>query len=119
MNRSILLVALLGLMAAPLSHAQEPTVCASVCTSEKEQCTKRASKMTELDDLPSVEEKNPFARVGGQGQVISVAARDAERKAAQRRESERYGACAASYKRCSSACAPAASPAADQALPAK
>lgn len=108
MNRSILLVALLGLMAAPLAQAEEPSVCTSVCTSEKEQCTKRAGKLTELDSLPKLEEKNPFARTAdGAGQVWSESARANDRRAAQRRNSERVDACNASYKRCTSACAPA------------
>jgi hypothetical protein len=118
-NRSILLVALLGLLAAPLTHAQEGSVCTSACSAEKEQCTSRAAKLAEFDRKPTVEETNPFARTAdSMNQVSSEAARANERRAAQQRTSERVGACNASYKRCTSACAPVA-PAADQAAPAK
>jgi hypothetical protein len=113
-NRSILLV-VLGLMVSALAQAEEPSVCASVCASEKQQCTARAAKLTELDDRPSVEEANPLMRAGSGGQIISEPARAAQRDAAQKRGRERVGACNASYKRCSSACAPAVVPVVEQA----
>lgn len=116
MNHSILLIALLGLMAAPLSHADEPSVCTSVCASEKQQCTSRASRLTGFDKLPPVEEKNQFARVANHGQVESVPARVAEQSDFHKRKRERLDACDASYLRCSRACAPSASP---KTLPAK
>ena len=119
MNRSIVLAALLGLMAAPLTHAAEPSVCTSMCASEKQQCTSRAAKMTELDDRSSVEETNPLARAGQLGQVSSEPARAAQRLAAQTRNRERVGVCNASYKRCSSACAPGVIPVVEQAAAAK
>ncbi len=91
-----------------------------MCTSEKEQCTARAGKLTELDNLPKLEEKNPFAQTASRaGQGWSESARVTDRLAAQRRNNERVGVCNASYKRCASACAPAISPVANQADPAK
>ncbi len=112
MNRSILLVALLGFMAAPLTYAQEASVCTSMCTSEKEQCTARAARLTDLDSKPRVEETNPFARTADNaGQISSDSGRVTERMAAQRRNRERTDACNATYKRCTSVCAPAAAPA--------
>jgi hypothetical protein len=117
-NRPVLLLALLGLLAAPLSYAEEPSVCTSMCTSEKEQCTVRAAKLTELDKEPKLEEKNPFARTGDVGQVWSESARVNERRAAQRRNSERVEVCNASYKRCTRACAPTP-PAGEQAAAVK
>lgn len=119
MKRSSLLVVLLGFMAPFLAHAEEPSVCASMCTSEKQQCTSRAAKMTELDDRPSVEDTNPMTRAGERGQVISEAARVAQRDAAQRRSRERIGACTASFKRCTSSCTPLAAPVVEQAAQAK
>lgn len=120
MNRSVLLLALLAFLAAPLARADEPSVCASMCTSEKEQCTVRAAKLTELDNLPKLEEKNPFARTAdGAGQVWSDSARATERRAAQQRNSERVAVCNASFKRCTKACAPAAPPAVEQSTAAK
>lgn len=107
MNRSVLLLALLGLMASTLSYAQEPSVCTSMCTSEKEQCAVRAAKLTKLDKEPKLEEKNPFARTGDVGQVWSASAQANERRAAHRRNNERVDACDTSYKRCTRACAPA------------
>ena len=119
MNRSIVIVVVLGLMAPFLAHAEERSLCASMCSSEKRQCTSRAAKLTELDNLPSVEEKNPFARTANMGQVTPEPARVGERLSAQRRGSERVGACDASYKRCSSACGPLVAPVVEQGLPAK
>lgn len=119
MNRSILLVALLGLMAAPLAHADEPSVCTSVCASEKQQCTSRAGRLTGFDKLPPVEEKNQFARVANHGQVESVPARAAEQSDFHKRKRERLDACDVSYLRCTRACAPSASPVVGKALPAK
>lgn len=111
MPRSILLVALLGLLAAPLTHAEEPSVCTSMCESDKQQCTKRASKLTELDKLPTLEEKNPFARTSNQtGPVWSQAERATERRAGQMRNRERVEACNAGYLRCTRGCAPAVAP---------
>jgi hypothetical protein len=119
-NRSILLVALLGLLAASLTRAEEPSACTSMCTSEKDQCMVRAGKLTELDKMPRVEETNPFARTSNEGGgASSTASVTTDRLAAQRRSQERVGACNASYKRCNSACAPAAAPGAEQVAPAK
>ncbi|WP_159698578.1 hypothetical protein [Massilia sp. 9I] len=116
MNPSTLLVALLGLLAASLVHAHEPSMCTSMCSSEKQQCTSRAAKLAVFDRKPSLEETNPFARTAdGLGQVSSEAARANERRAAQQRSSERAAACNASYKRCTSACAPADPPVTKQA----
>ena len=120
MNRSALLVVLLGFMAVPLAHAEEPSVCASMCTSEKAQCTARAAKLTSLDRLPSVTETNPFARTSNEtGPVYSASAAATERTAMQRRGKERVEACDASYRRCASACVPVAAPVSEQAAAAK
>ncbi|MCC2974703.1 hypothetical protein [Massilia sp. IC2-476] len=109
MNRSALFLVLFGLIATPLAHADEPSVCKSVCTSEKEQCTVRARKLTELDKLPTPEEKNPFAQTAERaGQLPSVSGHATERLAAQRRNRERTDACDATYKRCTNSCAPIA-----------
>ena len=108
MNRSVLLVALLGLM-APLAHADEPSVCTSVCASEKQQCTSRAGRLTGLDKLPPAEEKNQFARMANHGQVQTLPARSAENSDYHKRKRERLDACDASYLRCTRACAPAVS----------
>lgn len=119
-KRSAFFLSLLGLMAASLAHADEPSVCKSMCTSEREQCTVRARKLTELDKLPTVEEKNPFARTADGGrQISSESVRTTERLAAQRRNRERTDACDATYRRCTNACAPVVVPAAEQAAPAK
>lgn len=118
-NRSILLVALFGLMAAPLTHAEEASVCTSVCASEKQQCTNQARRLTGLDKLPPVEEKNQFARVANHGQVQSVPARAAENSEFHKRKRERLDACDASYRSCTRACAPSASSIAAKAFPAK
>lgn len=72
MNCSTLLIALLGLMAAPLSHADEPSVCTSVCASEKQQCTSRAGRLTGFDKLPPVEEKNQFAHTATMGREDNI-----------------------------------------------
>jgi hypothetical protein len=109
---------MLGLMAPLLTHAAEPSVCTSMCTSEKEQCTSRAGKLTDLDSRPSVGETNPFARTANNmGQVESDSARVTERFATQRRNRERTDACNTSYKRCTSSCAQAIVPVIDQAAP--
>ncbi|KFC73732.1 hypothetical protein [Massilia sp. LC238] len=117
MNRSLLLVALLGLMASPLVHADEPSVCTSVCASEKQQCTSRAGRLTGFDKLPPVEEKNQFARVANHGQVESVPARAAEQSDFHKRKRERLDACDASYRSCTRACAPTTSSIATKAVP--
>lgn len=119
MNPSILLIVLSALMAAPLAHADEPSVCTSVCASEKQQCTSRAGRLTGLDKLPAAEEKNQFARTANHGQVQSVPARAAEQSDFHKRKRERLDACDASYLRCTRACAPAASPVVGTALPVK
>lgn len=119
MTRSILLLALFGLMAAPLTQAAESSVCTSVCASEKQQCASRAGRLTGLDKLPPVEEENQFARVANHGQVQSVPARAAENSDFYKRKRERLDACDTSYRSCTRACAPSASSVVGKASPAK
>jgi len=116
---SVLLIILLGLMTS-LAHAQEPSACTAACTAEKEQCTARASKLSELDKAPKLEEANPFARTADRNSSAwSDSARSTDRLASQRRGKERLDACTANFKRCSSACTPAVAPAREQVAPAK
>lgn len=114
MKRSILLAALLGLMTAHVSYAEEPSMCKSMCASEKQQCTGRADRRTELDNL-TVEDKNPLARMANQGQVQSMPARAAESSDFHKRKRERLDACDTNYRNCTRTCAPAAFPAASKA----
>lgn len=118
MKRSILLAALLGLMTAHAVHAEEPSMCKSMCASEKQQCTGRADRRTELDNL-TVEDKNPLARMANQGQVQSMPARAAEQSDFLKRKRERLDACDASYLRCTRACAASVTPGGERALPVK
>ena len=60
MKRLTLLVALLGVFFSPLTRADEPSMCKSMCAFEKQHCGKRAGTLTELDDFKG-EEKNPLA----------------------------------------------------------
>jgi len=103
LKRFILLAGLLGLMAAHVSYAEEPSMCKSMCASEKQQCTGRADRRTELDNL-TVEDKNPLARMANQGQVQSMPARAAEQSDFLKRKRERLDACDASYMRCTRGC---------------
>ena len=113
MKRFVVLAALLGIIAAPSVRAEEPSVCKSMCASEKQYCAKRAGRLTELDDV-TVEDKNPLA--GTAKQMRSETARDAERTDFMKRKRERLDACDASYQRCTRGCAPAIS---EKAAPAK
>lgn len=119
MNRSILFIALIGIMAAPMAHADGPSVCTSVCASEKQQCTSQAGRLTGLDKLPPVDDKNQFARTANLGQVQSVPARAAEQSDFYKRKRERLDACDTSYRSCTRACAPSTSPVVAQAMPVK
>jgi hypothetical protein len=102
-NRSILLLALLGLLAAPMAWAvQDPAVCKSMCTAEQGKCLSRASKMTELDKRPRLEEVNHFGRSG----VWSESSVKTDQLAFQRRSLERNEACMASFTRCTAVCEP-------------
>jgi hypothetical protein len=119
-NHSILLLALLGLIATRMAHAQTPSVCASMCEAEQEQCSIRAHKLAQFDTSSSMEEKNPFARTANRaGRVGNESTRVTERYAAQMRARERLNACNAGYQRCTGACAPAVAPAAEEASPGK
>lgn len=105
-KRSILLVALLGIFAAPLTRAEEPSMCKSMCTDTKQQCAKRAGRLTELDDVKG-EEKNPLADTANR--MRPEAAREAERTDFMKRKRERLDACDASFLRCTRGCGPATS----------
>lgn len=106
MKRFVVLAALLGIIAAPVVRAEEPSVCKSMCSSEKQYCAKRAGTLTELDDV-SGEDKNPLSRTANQ--MRPETARAAERTDFMKRKRERLDACDASYMRCTRGCAPAMS----------
>lgn len=108
MKRSILSLILSGLLAAPVARAvQDPAVCTAVCTTEQGKCMSRATKMTELDKRPRLEEVNPFPRSeGGMPTVWSASSVKTDQLAGQRRSLERNEACMASFTRCTGVCEP-------------
>lgn len=108
MKRFVVLAALLGIIAAPLTRAEEPSMCKSMCAAEKQKCGNRAGRLTELDDV-TAEDKNPLAVTARQ--MRSETARDAERTDFMKRKRERLDACDASYMRCTRGCGTAAAPA--------
>lgn len=116
MKRSILLIALLGVFAAPLTRAEEPSMCKSMCADTKQQCANRAGRLTELDTIAG-EEKNPLADTANRMRPES--AREAERSDFMKRKRERLDACDASYLRCTRGCGPAMSAGREKAAPAK
>ncbi|WP_288379594.1 hypothetical protein [uncultured Massilia sp.] len=104
MKRFSLLVALLGVFFSPLTRAEAPAMCTSMCASDKQQCAKRAGTLTKLDDFKG-EEKNPLADTANR--MRSETARSAERSDFTKRKRERLDVCDASYLRCPRACGPA------------
>jgi len=106
MNRIKLLAAILGMSLGAAAFAADPGVCKSMCTTEKQECRAKATRLTELDRevLVAPESKNPFDRTNNAGQVASVATQANERADAHRRVSERNGQCDATYLRCTRAC---------------
>ena len=116
MKRSILLVALLGILASPLTRAEEPSMCKSMCADTKQQCANRAGRLTELDDVKG-EEKNPLADTANRMRPES--AREAERNDFMKRKRERLDVCDASYLRCTRGCGPVTSPVANKAASSK
>ena len=115
-KRSILLVALLGIFAAPVIRAEEPSMCKSMCADTKQQCAKRAGRLTELDNITG-EEKNPLADTANR--MRSETAREAERTDFMKRKRERLDACDASYMRCTRGCGSATPAISEKAVPAK
>jgi len=65
MKRFTLLVALLGAILSPVTRAEEPGECKSMCAADKQQCANRAGTLTELDTFAG-EEKNPLANTANQ-----------------------------------------------------
>lgn len=116
MKRSILLVALLGIFAAPLTRAEEPSMCKSMCADTKQQCANRAGRLTELDNVAG-EEKNPLADTANR--MRSETARNAERTDFMKRKRERLDVCDASYLGCTRGCGPATPPISEKAELAK
>lgn len=116
MKRSILLVALLGIFAAPPTHADEPSMCKSMCADTKQQCVNRASRLTELENVAR-EEKNPLADTANR--MRPETAREAERTDFMKRKRERVDACDASYLRCARRCGPADPGMSQKAVPSK
>lgn len=106
MNRSKLLMAVLGMSLSAAALAAEPGLCKSMCASEKQECRAEAQSLTELDRdvLIPPESKNPYERANNAGQVASVAAQAHDRADDYRRGSERKGRCDATYLRCTRAC---------------
>ncbi len=101
MKRLTLLVALLGVFLSPVTRAEEPSMCKSMCASEKQQCASRAGRLTELDNVAG-EEKNPLADTANRMRPES--AREAERSDFMKRKRARLDVCDASYLRCARGC---------------
>jgi len=112
MKRLTLLVALLGVFLSPVTRAEEPGVCKSMCAADKQQCATRAGTLTELDTFAG-EEKNPLANTANQ--MRSETARSAERTDFMKRKRERLDVCDASHLRCTRSCTPATSARAENA----
>lgn len=116
MKRLTLLAALLGVFLSPLTRAEEPSMCKSMCASEKQQCTNRAGRLSELDDFAG-EEKNPLADTANR--MRPETARAAKQADFTKRKQERLGACDTRYLRCTRSCAPATSGIVEKAASAK
>jgi regulator of extracellular matrix RemA (YlzA/DUF370 family) len=106
MNRSKLLMAVIGMTLSTAALAAEPGVCKSMCTSEKQECRQKATRLSDIDSdvLAVPESKNPYDRANNRGLVASVATQERERSDRYRRISERTGQCDATYLRCTRAC---------------
>lgn len=108
MHRLALSALLLTSFAASLVHAQEASICTSLCNSERRQCLKDALSATREDESPliEIEDKNPHARVVSRIQGQPEPARVAQRSDFERRRQERSRVCETSYRSCNRACAP-------------
>ena len=86
--------------------AAEPSLCKSMCDSEKRECRADAQLAAADDADPplTMPERNPFARTA-QGQVPAESARAISGAGAQTRRMRKSAACDASYQRCTRACA--------------
>jgi hypothetical protein len=106
MNRSKLLMAVLGMSLSAAALAAEPGVCKSMCTGEKQECRAKAQSQTELDRDPLItsDTKNPYDRANNAGLVVSAATQAHDRADDYRRGAERKGQCDATYLRCTRAC---------------
>jgi hypothetical protein len=106
MNRLRVLSMLLGVLVAGPCAAAEPSLCKSVCDSDKRECRAHARNVVDNERtlLVAMPEKNPMARTA-QGQVGSEASRALEGAGDQGRRVARAGACDDTYLRCTRSCA--------------
>ena len=111
MHRLALFCALIGLGGAGWCRAEEPSLCTSLCASQKQECKRDALEATENDtsNLLEMEEKNPYARNAARAQVVPEMTRTAERSAFQKRKQERFDACDTGFRQCNRACAASSS----------
>jgi hypothetical protein len=108
LKRLAVLMSLMGLVVTNAALADEPSLCKSMCASEKRECraSARDSAKDELSPLAEMPEKNPLARTA-QGQVRRTESLALEDAGVTHRRIARAGACDDSYLRCTRACAPA------------
>ncbi|MBQ5940266.1 MULTISPECIES: hypothetical protein [unclassified Massilia] len=104
MHRLALLCLALGLGCA--AHADEPGLCTSLCSTQKQECKANALEATENDtsNFFEMREKNPHARAAAQGQPVSDMTRTAERSDFEKRKQARFNACESKFRQCTRAC---------------
>lgn len=106
LHHLVLLCTLMGLGATGPCRAEEPSLCTSLCASQKQECKASALEATAHDTSPllEIEDKNPYARNAARGQVVSEITRTAERSDFQKRKQERFDTCDTRFRQCTRAC---------------
>ena len=106
MKRLALLPVLMCLMSMGAARAAEPSLCKSLCDSERRECRANARELAGEDGQPllTMAEKNPMARAA-QEQVPTPASQAIENAGTQGRLFRHAGECDATHLRCTRACA--------------
>ena len=106
MKQLILLSTMMGVFWAGTGQAAEPSVCKSMCDSERRECRAHVRDLAGDDGAPllAMPEKNLMARTA-QEPVPTAASRAIGKAGTQSRSMARAGACDETYLRCTRACA--------------
>ena len=104
MKRLALLSVLMCLMWAGAARAAEPTLCKSLCDSERRECRANVPELAADRSEGLMPDRNPMARAA-QHEVPTPAAQAIENVGTPARRLGHAGECDATYLRCTRACA--------------
>jgi hypothetical protein len=104
MKRLALLPVLMCLMSMGVARAAEPTLCKSLCDSERRECRANIHELAADRSEDLMPERNPMARAA-QHEVATPASQAIENAGTQGRRLGHAGECDATYLRCTRACA--------------